>query len=328
MTTQRLISDARRRARAESRETGRSYQTILDEIAHRAGRAGWSAFVLDPAEPLPMGAGDEKPAVPRFDPDGRQWDDWILGTEHTGRVPAILGIALVLAAAVSPNYVRVDAPYAKEACMGALMLGLGLLVASLWRPGHRTLLLGVMSWSAPRPMGVRRAIRLVAGMTTRISLFFLVVGLFTEFGPLLMMGARADTIQAYESDVLSHRTIRMEGAPRDTPVASYAAEGDHAKLTIVIVDTRLQPRPMRALFVGDTIGGQSIAEALKDHPVMRFSGILDCRTGRFRARRVEVAESYDAAAAATRPIELHAKRGMATAPEDVRRLCHVEGQTL
>lgn len=51
--TQKLISDAKRRARAESRETGRSYQSLLEDIAHRAGRNGWSAFLLDPAEPIP-----------------------------------------------------------------------------------------------------------------------------------------------------------------------------------------------------------------------------------------------------------------------------------
>jgi hypothetical protein len=52
MTNQRLISDARRRARALSVETGRAYQTHLDDVARLAGRTDWKAFVADPA-PLP-----------------------------------------------------------------------------------------------------------------------------------------------------------------------------------------------------------------------------------------------------------------------------------
>lgn len=328
MSTQKLISDARRRARAESRETGRSYQAILDEIAHRAGRAGWSAFVLDPAEALPAGNGEEKPATPTFDPDGRQWDEWILGTEQTGRVAAVLGIALVLSTALAPNYVRVDAPYAKETCLGALMLGLGLLVASMWRPGYRTILLGALSWSAPRPMGTKRAVRLIAGMMTRVSLFFLVATSFTEYGPLLMTGARADTIRGYADDVQSHRSIRMEGPRRDTPVASYVAQGDHAQLSIVIADGRLQPRPMRALFMGERLGGQAMSEAMKDNPVVRLAGLVDCTTGRFSLRRVEVAASYDAPAALRKTIRPSSARGAAIDRADVALICHENGAAL
>lgn len=328
MTNQRLISDARRRARAESRETGRPYQTILDEIAHRAGRAGWSAFVLDPAEPVTVDGTDGGPATPTFDPDGRQWDDWILGTEMTGHVPAVLGILLVLAAAFAPNYVRVDAPYAKEGCVVALLLGLGLIVASLWRPGYRTVLLGALSWSAPRPMGRMRAARLVAGMMARVSLFFLVATAFTEFAPLLMTGVRADTLEGYQTDVLSHRTIRLAGPRRDTPVASYAPRGDHARLSIIIADGRLQPRPMRALFVGDRLGGRRMSEALKDSPVLRLAGSVDCASGRFALQRVEAAASYDAPAALTAAVRANGSRGAAIDRADVRLLCHADGEAL
>lgn len=52
MTKQRLISDARRRARALSMETGRPYQMLLDDVAQLAGRASWRIFVEDPA-PIP-----------------------------------------------------------------------------------------------------------------------------------------------------------------------------------------------------------------------------------------------------------------------------------
>ena len=48
MDRQRLITDARRRAKALSRNDGRPYQTHLDEIAQTAGRADWKAFVIDP----------------------------------------------------------------------------------------------------------------------------------------------------------------------------------------------------------------------------------------------------------------------------------------
>lgn len=54
MTNQRLISDARRRARALSVETGRPYQTHLDDVARLAGRADWKAFVADPAPISPV----------------------------------------------------------------------------------------------------------------------------------------------------------------------------------------------------------------------------------------------------------------------------------
>jgi len=328
MTTQRLISDARRRARAESRETGRPYQTLLDEIAHRAGRSGWSAFVVDPAEPVSVDEGAKEQATPTFDPDGRQWDDWIRSTEMIGHVPALVGVLLVVAAAFAPNYVRVDAPYAKEACVAVLVLGLVLVAIPLWRAGYRTLLLGALSWSAPRPMGVRRAGRLVAGMAARVSLFLIVSTGFTEFGPLLMTGARADTIQGYESDVISHRTIRMQGPRRDTPVASYAALGDHARLSIVVADMRLQPRPMRALFMGDRVGGSRMSEAMKDSPVVRLSGTVDCTTGRFVLKRVEVAASYDAPAALTSPYRSKGGRGAAIDRADVQLLCHAGGASL
>lgn len=49
MTKQRLISDARRRARALSIETGRPYQSHLDDVANLAGRTDWKAFLSDPA---------------------------------------------------------------------------------------------------------------------------------------------------------------------------------------------------------------------------------------------------------------------------------------
>lgn len=63
MTNQRLISDARRRARALSVETGRPYQSHLDDVAHLAGRADWRAFIADPA-PLPALAREASPEVP------------------------------------------------------------------------------------------------------------------------------------------------------------------------------------------------------------------------------------------------------------------------
>jgi len=328
MTTQKLISDARRRARAESRETGRPYQTILDEIAQRAGRAGWSAFVLDPAEPVPELAEEEAPPQATFDPDGREWDQWILATGQSGRVPMVIGIVMVLAATLAPNYVRVDAPYFKEVCLGGMAFGIGLLFGSIWRPAYRTVLLASLSWSAPRPMGSRRMTMLALIMVTRISVFFLVPAAFTDLGPLLMMGVRADTIQAFESDGLSHRSIRISGMKRDTPVASYRARGNHADLSIVVVDTRLQPRPMRALFMGEDVGGRFISSAMMDSPVIRFVGKLDCSTGRFRASRVEAAASYDAPAGATRPIRLHARQGAPVEPDDVSRICHLEGRSL
>jgi len=328
MTTQRLISDARRRARAESRDTGRPYQTILDEIAHRAGRAGWSAFVLDPAEPVPKIAEEEAPPRMTFDPDGREWDQWILATGQSGRVPMIIGIVMVLAATLAPNYVRVDAPYFEELCLGVMAFGIGLLFGSIWRPAYRTALLASLSWSAPRPMGSRRMTMLALIMVMRISVFFIVPAVFTDLGPLLMMGVRADTIQAFESDNFSHRSIRIRGMKRDTPVASYRARGNHADLSIVVVDTRLQPRPMRALFIGEDVGGRDISRAMMDSPVVRFGGRLDCGTGRFHATRVEAAPGYDARATVTRPIRLHARQGAIVEPEDVRRLCHVEGGSL
>ena len=54
MTKQRLISDARRRARALSIETGRPYQSHLDDVARMAGRQDWKAFVDDPAAMAPV----------------------------------------------------------------------------------------------------------------------------------------------------------------------------------------------------------------------------------------------------------------------------------
>lgn len=55
MSNQPLIVAARRRARMLSRNTGKSYQTHLEEIARSAGRADWKAFQQDPA-PFPDAA--------------------------------------------------------------------------------------------------------------------------------------------------------------------------------------------------------------------------------------------------------------------------------
>ena len=64
MTNQRLISDARRRARALSVETGRPYQTHLDDVARLAGRTDWKAFVADPAPVPPPSITPASPTPP------------------------------------------------------------------------------------------------------------------------------------------------------------------------------------------------------------------------------------------------------------------------
>lgn len=63
MDKQRLITDARRRAKALSRADGRPYQTHLDEVARLTGRRDWREFVDNPATlPIPTVAGPDTDA--------------------------------------------------------------------------------------------------------------------------------------------------------------------------------------------------------------------------------------------------------------------------
>lgn len=92
MTSQRLISDARRRARALSVETGRPYQSHLDDVARLCGREDWKTFVADPS-PLPASAPSIDEACTRSPTSGPD-----VSTSHPRRRTACVMGALALAA--------------------------------------------------------------------------------------------------------------------------------------------------------------------------------------------------------------------------------------
>lgn len=328
MINQRLISDARRRARKESRDTGRPYQTILEEIARNAGRRDWAAFVLDPADPVgptsddnvtaQQGSPDKEQTEPHAEKD---WFPWIRSAEKGGFVPFMLGIAILIAVFLMPNYVRFSGDFSALACMFTLMTtGIGFIIYSVLHPIRAG---GKDAPPAPlsRTLGMKTARRLLYRPLMRLCIAMTVMLILAEYGPLLMSGVRAETLNAYQQDVLSHRRIKIKGLNSAVPVIRVRRVDSRTDLSVVIIDARLLPRPMRDHRMGDDPAGLRMTQALKDNPVVRFTGTLDCTKQRFMATHVEVAPSYDAPAAMTKPLAPARHGGLLIDAGDAYSLC-------
>lgn len=111
MNTQRIISDAKRRAKSLSRTTGRSHQTHLDEIAAAAGRSDWAAFVADPVPLSPIREDDMDESPPSTNARSmthrlRAWLRWRVLAGAGASAVGLALVVLVLAIASRPLYGR------------------------------------------------------------------------------------------------------------------------------------------------------------------------------------------------------------------------------
>ncbi len=315
MSSQRLISNARRRAKQLARVSGRPHQTHLDEIARDCGRLDWQHFIDDPValrtdDAEPSTAASSLPASPGGDEERDRTELALLRIGGLGMGMTILGtvmMALVLALSISPV---MSMPVVKdhiEGAAGVITLTMTAAAMFIGVPALFVLMLTVLmtfgrqSWlKFAKPRG-RQLLIAWRGAITRAGYAVAVPWLAMLGIPMLIATVPVEDVISYQEDVSRGRFIHF--ADKSRPLAYSSVEildGDRRAVLLTLIDQRTIPRRIRAGFDPKYID-QRIKGMLVDHPVLRAQTELDCTTGRLRIRQLEAADSMTAAPVVTAP---------------------------
>lgn len=310
MDTQRLISDARRRARMLSRRDGRPLQTHLEEIAKAVGRNGWTDFLRNPSE-----LAEEAPLAIA---DDMRWHLTYHRTMHWSTLVSIPGFAIIAAFIVlAPRFpdlvlAREDFVY-QTVVLGSMLLAGALALAS----GSAILL--TVSWWYARPRIARLDLAGVWGnVATRFLCVAAVVWGFVAYAPTMVAGPDPADAMSYDSDVRNARHVHVPEMKRDLPISHVERHGGAVDMEVVFIDSRLIPARMRFASMKGIMA--TIGKAHRLHPVVRFGGPFDCSTGRLHVVRIVAADTYASPARelVSRP---SSKLFLAVSPPDVRHAC-------
>lgn len=331
MTTQRLISDARRRAKQLARASGRPHQNHLDEIAVEAGRADWAAFLADPA--VIPDAPVDGPRSEHLKPDHeieRRIDALVSFWTLPGVIGAIVLVGVLMmsrtrfplygpiadhvtASAMALTFVVMVAMFAL--CMPALMVAVGGLAMTF--PGKHEPHL-------ERPMLVRLWKRI--GM--RLIAAFLAPVAFLTLFPAIMYSVPLEDISSHERDAAVERRVQIEGMDRPWVLSSSGRRlPEGQEIAVVAIDQRISPPQLRAE-IPDERFGPEIADTFRDHAVLRLRGIVDCDTGRLSVQRIETTDSVTGPAIASAPHRRRGGKGFTFDKQSVATICHPSGSTV
>lgn len=223
MTKQRLISDARRRARTLSVETGRPYQSYLDEVARLAGRADWKAFVADPAVIPEQAIDEDGKARPEAGRGGRTRLACIAGAVMAAAIPVAAAAAILIdsdrmneqsarVAAESTMLSHVHPPFVEDAGPRTVPARIEIL-----KGGRRLVTLGILDM---RVAGTSRFLRYLPGHEP-----FLFVGsdlADRRMRDELFKGSVMRLVMAVDCKASTARYLRYEAARNMTSTATFA----------------------------------------------------------------------------------------------------------
>jgi hypothetical protein len=262
---------------------------MLEEVAREAGAPDWGSFLENP---MPLKASDPAQQTDADIPDGpdgvspsqafpaeeecdalwdklsfrcrllqfsggallfalalmftmpRVWDDWYLAEPRYFREG--VGILTVIAATI------VSLPASSALCSAGVML------YAHWKGHYSRKLVG-------------KACR-IAGGTTIPPLLAVIVSVL--FLPHLIPSVSLDDAIAMQEDHERLMPIEMNGQHKGALVSSI--DGYTRRIAIVMVDMRSIPVSMRETA---PFGSEEFQASFPDHPVMRLTAALDCRTG-------------------------------------------------
>jgi hypothetical protein len=346
---QRLISDARRRAKSISRANGSSYQSCLDEVAASTGHDGWASFVNEPralpeapigtnadetgtaAEgqgPQPHDASAEpKPSIWNEPIDWNRVVDHNLGQSLKGMVIWFVVIASVLAIGTTRIVTIPVLQEMTDAGISVLMMSITAIMtlAAFMMIGNTVV--SAASAVIMTIMAHQRRPRLRLGTWARIWSNVALRGAFTaavffgavNYGPTIMMHVGTEDVLSTGRDAENEKRIHVIQMRRDLILGPVRRMGDKAAVGFVVIDQRLMPKQFRLHRRSEDPNRMALQEALLRHPVLRMTGILDCRNGSYRVRRLEAADTVKTPAA----FVLHhkARRTVTIDPVDLPTIC-------
>ena len=347
---QRLISDARRRAKSISRANGSSYQSCLDEVARSTGHDGWAAFVSEP-RPLPTDnvtdagiaetivdedagrpdaggdVGNDLPGIWNEPIDWKRVVEHNLGQSLRGLVIGFMIIASVLA--VSTTRIVTIPALQEMTDAGSSVLTMTITVimtfATLLMIGNTVIvaanavIMTIMAHQRRPRLGLRTWTRVWGNVALRgafaASVFFGAL----VYGPTIMLHVGPEDVMSTSRDAEDEKRVHLVQMRRDLILGPVRVQGQKASVGLVVIDQRLMPKQFRLHQRSEDPNRMALQEALLRHPVLRMAGILDCRDGSYRVRRLEAADSVRAPAA----FVLHhkARRTVTIDPTDLPTIC-------
>lgn len=338
MSSQRLISDARRRAKQLARASGRPHQTHLDEIARECGRLDWQHFLEDPVA-LRTDSSEGSNATPTMqassndDEDRNRTELALLRISGLGMGATILGtamMALIVALSASPliSSSMVRDHIEGTAAVAMFVMTIATMIISI--PALFVLTLTVLmtvgrqSWlKFTKPKG-RQLLMAWRDAIARAAYAVAVPWLVALSIPLLIASVPVDDVISYQHDVSKGRFIHFADKSRPLAYSSVRIlDGDRRAILLTLIDQRTIPRRIRAGFDPESVDPR-IKAMLVDHPVLRAQTELDCGTGRLKLRRLEAADSMTAAPVVTVPLVRKRKgpyKGMLLESGSISELC-------
>ncbi|MFZ3481931.1 hypothetical protein [Sphingomonas sp. 3-13AW] len=310
MDDQRLISDARRRARMLSRHDGRPYQTHLDEVARSAGRDDWSAFVVHPCT---------IPDLPSPTPSGEDaWQTRFRNAMQCCSLLTIVGVIILIAlVAFAPSLSAYEHGSTGGGIMGAFAAA--LLCLSIVLAFVAVATFSARWWYSRDRISQGRLALAWLNAATNAAVALGLVCFGPAYLPILIASPSPDDVVSLQTEIDHTQRIWVEQLHSYLPVVGLSSGPHGVELGLVVVDMRLTARRLR----GPTFGGPfpGLAEALKSHPLARMDGRLDCSTNRLQILRASAADSYEAVPAFTVELPPGSKLFFELTPADVKSLC-------
>lgn len=320
MSNQRLINDARRRARTLSRANGSSYQACLDDVARSTGADDWDAFVADP-RPLPTSRPDLADPVVENDADGRVsasedlipvgrnryksvWNDpvdWrkvsrmVRQESHRQAIATFLLFAAFLLLMRSPvAHLLLEMPVAVSLGLLVVTMMIGFLLLLhyvIFAISAGTVVSLVAHQKRPR-LGLRYWLRIWGDVGLRLVLATTLFFGFAKGFPDFAFGAsQIDAASIAEDAGISRRVSFADATTKPIVLGPVKVRGDRSIVELVVADQRSTPRAFRSRRVLRDMGGAALNRASIDHPVIRMRGTVDCGRGTFRSTAITTADS-------------------------------------
>lgn len=342
MEKQRLITAARRRAKALSRGDGRSYQAHLDEIAKSVGHVDWTGFVADP-RPIEQEGHERDPTAGIIDapeagdprngfagrPDraSRHWPAMVAGLNGNMllmQLAAIAILAFYVFCMTSRTAIKliignetVFLPAFEFMVIASLYLTIPAAVLSATTLGivtYRTIRHGARP---TKEVWARKTFEFVvsAGLAACIwqTVMYIVPNMITS----IPVGDVTTMIE----DQKNQRVVSFLGGRVPIAYARPSTDRGTSQVAVVMLDSRDTPRNLRGI---EPIrhGGQTMIDSYKDNPIIRMSFTIDCRTGMQEGVTLETARSYRAPAAhATSLPSSKGRRRPLLTGEDLKFVC-------
>lgn len=331
MKNQRLISDARRRAKAISRAETTSYQSCLDEVARSTGAADWTSFVADP-RPLPPFVGKEPPepgnlkpreskdTVPEHEFVGtdknRYKDAWKEPVDwkrlsntfrregHKAPIITLFMFAMVLLLFRSPlaHYIMEMPPRVGLVILvGPLFMGGALLGFYLLGSITGGVILSVAAYQRRPRLGIAYWSRIWGDVAMRTALAGTLYFGFAYGSLDLTFGTSQTDAASIAKDARTTRQIEFATDLKPLPMGPVVMGSDRSVAEMVIADFRSTPKALRISSRFRKYDGGDFVRAVAQHPVIRIKGVVDCRHGTFMSTAFTTADTFGGPAMYTMP---------------------------